>query len=429
MSESRLNQPSISELYQAVVALGLDRSVLLAGIPPGLVYQLDQTSAPGPQIYQDLHKIARIETLTDGSDPLRQWLSNAKELAGGRVEGMIFERHLRALSPVSQAPRSSGSEAPVLLSLLRELQVTRAAFEAQSRLRDQLVQHISERLVLNPYDPFEYEPFFLRHFASMDAEEKRLFHSIRGLTLALFQHNAKGMTLLNDLTDAMNALCSLGGLRTHLALWIAKYEHSFLASPEMCLVYLGPEEGAPFPSDVELEIFNALKEMGYPGLLSSDAPPEPSEHHGTGGYWEMALYPRWVLKRLTELDAKASKADALARKEIEVDMAKVISETLPTWKAMRDIARDDLLDRLYASIRAFNQGAGPQWPLELIVASSRANGALAENGDWMILRTLLPFLPVLAFYGDALKLDTELPAIWSETRGHLLTWTIQNAAR
>jgi len=46
----------------------------------------------------------------------------------------------------------------------------------------------------------------------------------------------------------------LDRLRTHLEVWLSKYEQVFVKTPEMCLCYVGVEEGVGFPRAVVREI-------------------------------------------------------------------------------------------------------------------------------------------------------------------------------
>ena len=160
------------------------------------------------------------------------------------------------------------------------LRTTRTTFEAQARLRNRLVRQISDRLVLNPREHLEYEDFFVRHFAHLDRDERRIFDIIRSFTAnVLNDYNRKMLKLIEATPQLVTPIPSLMQLKNHLLLWVAKFDADFPGRPEMCLLYVGVHEGVPFPRSVEWETWTYLERQADTAqLLKVElSPPPPTE--------------------------------------------------------------------------------------------------------------------------------------------------------
>jgi hypothetical protein len=55
----------------------------------------------------------------------------------------------------------------------------------------------------------------------------------------------------------------------HLAFWINKYDHLFVHTPGMCVLYVGVEDRTPFPSGVEASIAAWLEDAEPKGDLTT----------------------------------------------------------------------------------------------------------------------------------------------------------------
>lgn len=87
---SARSHQEILAIHRAALAIGLDRTACLAGLPRSLVASLSTARTQSEQILSDLDDLNRIKTLADGSVPLLQWLRNAEALAGPRTQALIF---------------------------------------------------------------------------------------------------------------------------------------------------------------------------------------------------------------------------------------------------------------------------------------------------------------------------------------------------
>ena len=109
---TRLSPESLQSLFEMATALNLDRDALLGGVNRSFVAQLASAPSSGSRVLADLHEMNMVELLTDGSDPLRQWLMNAVALSQPRPEANVFRACiplLSAVSPPPSAPRPHGA--------------------------------------------------------------------------------------------------------------------------------------------------------------------------------------------------------------------------------------------------------------------------------------------------------------------------------
>ncbi len=156
MPMTRLPPESLPILLEAATRLKLDRDALLLGVNRSFVAQLASAASAGSRVLTDLHEMNAVDSLTDGSDPFRQWLMNAIALSEPRPEADVFRAHLRVLSAAparldvagapSARPSQSGSGVPssrtsrsprvILLSSHDTLDVCRVV---QSSLSDEFL--------------------------------------------------------------------------------------------------------------------------------------------------------------------------------------------------------------------------------------------------------------------------------------------------
>ena len=234
--------------------------------------------------------------------------------------GVFSQSSLGRTSPPVKA-------AAELLSLVR---TTRTAFEAQSRLRDGLVRDVMERLIVDPRR-LNYEAFLAEHATALTPKEGRTFKIIRGFTeTVFFDYNTNGLLLLqnNPLLEA--AIPSAAALRDHLTLWITKYQAVFVDDPTMALLYIGVDEGVPYPIEVEREIWRYLESKGeMDGLLRTEEPPETEFREGASsdGHWFRDQVKRWNKKEFSEVKAEISGlSGAHVPEELDIRLASIVSE-------------------------------------------------------------------------------------------------------
>ena len=127
------------------------------------------------------------------------------------------------------------------------------AFIAQAKRRNQLVEMIEQRLGIERTRQFE---LFFRHVAKdMNEEERFICQQMRAYSdSGIYTNN---LAVLNEL-EANPALFDeiplAFQLAKHLRVWIDKYRTVFTERQDMCLVYVGVEDGVPYPSEVDDQI-------------------------------------------------------------------------------------------------------------------------------------------------------------------------------
>lgn len=141
----------------------------------------------------------------------------------------------------------------VLEDLLAVLEVTYDMFKAQANIRDLLRGNIVKRLKIT--NSLQHEVFFSTYYDQMNEEELRLHQTIRGYTEnVLSKYNQQALDLIQANKDLRSVLPRLKLLERHLVIWLGKFNSVFQFTPSMSLVYVGVEEGVPFPSGIEREI-------------------------------------------------------------------------------------------------------------------------------------------------------------------------------
>lgn len=127
------------------------------------------------------------------------------------------------------------------------------AFIAQAKRRNQLVGMIEERLDIQRTRQYE---LFFRHVAQdMNEEERFICQQMRAYSdTGIYNNN---LTVLNELEanpQIFDEIPLAFQLAKHLRVWIDKYKTVFKERQDMCLVYVGVEDGVPYPSDVDDQI-------------------------------------------------------------------------------------------------------------------------------------------------------------------------------
>ncbi|MCW8879620.1 MAG: winged helix-turn-helix domain-containing protein [Kangiellaceae bacterium] len=152
--------------------------------------------------------------------------------------------------PISLDHQEKGHRLKVMKAIQRNLKLTKTAFIAQARRRNELgallmaKQPEAERL--------SWEARFRKHYPTLTEEEKFIFEHIRAMTEGpLNQGNSEILSLLNQHPEVFEEIDVFFDLNNHLQIWKSKYDKVFLKRKDMCLVYVGVEEGVPFPSEVD----------------------------------------------------------------------------------------------------------------------------------------------------------------------------------
>jgi len=228
-------------------------------------------------------------------------------------------------------------------------------------------------------------------------------------------------------------------LKDHLLIWRAKYDGTFVNQPEMCLLYTGVNEGVPFPSELEAQLWKFLE--GKPeakGLLKvePDSPLEFEEHSSSEVSWQTheRLFCRWAQRRFKEIAIEreqllvdpTSPRDSEAAeklKALDAEEAGLISHELYPRLLWRPISKPEpLLAALRGLLDAAEKSA---WPKELRKALEVAIPVINNPSvDPFKLKELVIQLPVVSAYVESLKIQSNLPAEWAEFRAQLKDWTL-----
>jgi hypothetical protein len=227
------DQQSLLRTYRRTLSIYLRQRVELGAgyAPPGLIHGIDDAR----------ENIRRLKSI------LRQW--------GAAVEDLPSDEESTPAPPPAAPPARPAAPTALVRELLSELEVAGAAFQAQLRLREPLVRTIARRLGITP--ALEFEEFFLRYYADMSAEERYTHQRIRAQTATIHESNQRAREIARQL-DLDEALPALRQLRQHLAIWLNKYDALFQQSPHICVLYVGVEEGVPFPSGIERQLRDYL---------------------------------------------------------------------------------------------------------------------------------------------------------------------------
>jgi DNA-binding winged helix-turn-helix (wHTH) protein len=126
-------------------------------------------------------------------------------------------------------------------------------FIAQAKRRNELVEMIEQRI--GEERDMQYEKYFSYYFDKLDKQEKFVFEQIRAMTgIGLYQNNRKIVDELNKHPKIFKLIKGTKELHKHLSFWINKYHSVFKQRQDMCLLYVGVEDGVPYPADVNKNV-------------------------------------------------------------------------------------------------------------------------------------------------------------------------------
>ncbi|MGQ8366873.1 winged helix-turn-helix domain-containing protein [Glaciecola sp. 1036] len=127
------------------------------------------------------------------------------------------------------------------------------AFIAQVKRRNQLVTMMQDRLGIERERQFEL--FFSYYADQMNDEETFICDQMRAYTdTGIYKHNQAILEDLQNNPEIYDLIPASKQLAQHLRIWIDKYHQVFSQREDMCLVYVGVEDGVPYPSEVDKQI-------------------------------------------------------------------------------------------------------------------------------------------------------------------------------
>jgi len=153
----------------------------------------------------------------------------------------------------AQSSTGTGGLIAPMQELAKEFDLTGVAFRSQNtRCRD-LYGRIRQRLGIAEQP--EFEEFFFRYYDQLSADELFVFKQLRAVTEGpLAEGNRRMLGALLNNPALLTEVPSLTDLRQHLVFWLNKFERVFAGTPQMCVCYVGVEDGVPWPQGAEAAV-------------------------------------------------------------------------------------------------------------------------------------------------------------------------------
>jgi DNA-binding winged helix-turn-helix (wHTH) protein len=165
------------------------------------------------------------------------------------LSGVVFIIGLIAGYQYYQQQRLS--QALTRISLYQDNTYT--AFTAQVKRRNELVEMVEQRLGIKRQQ--QYEKFFALYAEQFTQQEAFVCEQIRAITAAgLLNNNQAIVDEITATPGIVNVISQSKQLQQHLTFWLNKYHSIFIKRKDMCLLYVGVEDGVPYPSGVDQEV-------------------------------------------------------------------------------------------------------------------------------------------------------------------------------
>jgi len=150
----------------------------------------------------------------------------------------------------------------LLISKMTELEgvlaVAKKSFMSQAARRNELGELLSQRFDLNQQDSWEKR--FFHFYDQMNEQERFLCQQIRAYTDGpLYTKNREALAILTANPEIQDHIETTQELMTHLTIWLNKYERVFSDSEKMCLLYVGVEDNAHYPSEFDGQLSDWLQ--------------------------------------------------------------------------------------------------------------------------------------------------------------------------
>ena len=160
--------------------------------------------------------------------------------------------NIQTLTPKVLSNQHLNSEhiSSMMHQMYRHLQLTKTTFRAQYKRRIELEKLLKAK---SPVDePLTAEMRMMKHYPNLTKEEKFIFEQIRALTEGpMYQGNNAILMLLDSHPELYQQIGVFTPLYNHLSIWKNKYHRLFEKRDDMSLVYVGVEDGVPFPSEID----------------------------------------------------------------------------------------------------------------------------------------------------------------------------------
>ncbi len=135
------------------------------------------------------------------------------------------------------------------------MSINKKAFLSQINQRNELGKMLAKRFDIDPNTSWERR--FFMYYDQMNDEELFVFAQIRAYAEGpMLNNNQILLDLINNNKQVLEEIPEADALRNHLTLWLNKYHKIFKGSEKMCLLYVGVEDGAPYPSPVDQQVID-----------------------------------------------------------------------------------------------------------------------------------------------------------------------------
>ena len=152
--------------------------------------------------------------------------------------------------PVNINHDSQQHRLEVMFEIQKNLRLTKTAYLTQVRRRQELKTSLIKKIP-EP-TPLTSEKRIQLHYANLSNDERFIFDQIRALTEGpIYQGNAAILKLLDEHPEIYREIELFAILYNHLNIWKNKYHRVFENRPEMAFVFVGEEDGLPFPSEID----------------------------------------------------------------------------------------------------------------------------------------------------------------------------------
>jgi len=147
---------------------------------------------------------------------------------------------------------SESNEYQLVLKIQHHLDNSKTAFWAQVKRRNELGEMLG---VTREGVRVFWEKEFSASYLTLAPKQRFVFDQIRGITQgAIYPANQQIADILTEHPQLKQHIASFGPLANHLNYWLAKYKQVFIKRQDMCLLYVGVEDGVPFPKTVDDDV-------------------------------------------------------------------------------------------------------------------------------------------------------------------------------
>jgi len=146
-----------------------------------------------------------------------------------------------------------------MVALNNHLIITKQAFMSQINRRNELGEMLSQRFELKKADSWE-KRFYELH-DQMNERELFLCKQVKAFTDGpLYESNLAILRILTNNPDIVSEVPLSQQMISHMTVWLSKYSRVFKNSQKMCLLYVGVEDGAAYPSGYDELVSDWIQE-------------------------------------------------------------------------------------------------------------------------------------------------------------------------